>query len=641
MSAPALAKPNRIVSMDQFRGYTVAGMFLVNFLGHMAAVHAVLKHNDTFFSYADSIMPSFIFAVGFSYRLTILKRLPQLGAYKTYMSYFKRSMALILIVLVTAGLGSAIEHWKDFDRVPENYAGPPTETKSGPPSEDGAKKGDDSAKKGEGKRGRRGKRAERGENDEKPKWNEFKIPDHFGLKWRIVFLKLLKADMWEVLSIIGVCQIVIMPVIAKAAWVRALALVACMLGHAAITWNFNWGFENGLDSLYRISQPGGEDKYAHGVGGIVEAIKSDALPPDKAFALVRYIDKSMTLPDGRTIETVIERNWMDRLWQIRGIRSWDGGCFGILSWSVAMLAGTLVYDLMARVAAKRAAITLMGWGLGLMAVAYGLSCLTRLYDLEPVPGLPEITKLEKERDEEIKEIEKTRDTAIKRIPGNLNPIERVTEEERIKAEFAPKIAEVKAEYEPQIVKIREENKDGIERANRINFGEFDPETKELHAGIADRRDGKYAASPVVPNFKLAEGRRLQDLLAEPPFVQPPSTSPGDLANGKPVRVWNYWMMGKRTVNQSFMMFSVGFAVFLYGVFVILCDIGGMQVGVFRTFGMNPLAAYIIHQVTERAIQSVVPRDSPLWFCMLGFAVFFYITYLLVRGLEKQNIYIRM
>jgi hypothetical protein len=54
----------------------------------MAAVHAVLKHNDTFFSYADSIMPSFIFAVGFSYRLTILKRLPQCrtssGAWRSF-----------------------------------------------------------------------------------------------------------------------------------------------------------------------------------------------------------------------------------------------------------------------------------------------------------------------------------------------------------------------------------------------------------------------------------------------------------------------------------------------------------------------------------------------------------------------------
>jgi predicted acyltransferase len=32
----------RIVSLDQFRGYTVAGMLLVNFLGGYRAVPAVL-----------------------------------------------------------------------------------------------------------------------------------------------------------------------------------------------------------------------------------------------------------------------------------------------------------------------------------------------------------------------------------------------------------------------------------------------------------------------------------------------------------------------------------------------------------------------------------------------------------------------
>ena len=73
----AVASPSRIVSMDQFRGYTVAGMFLVNFVGGLKALPEVLKHHDNYFSYADTIMPSFIFAAGFSYRLSVLRRLPQ------------------------------------------------------------------------------------------------------------------------------------------------------------------------------------------------------------------------------------------------------------------------------------------------------------------------------------------------------------------------------------------------------------------------------------------------------------------------------------------------------------------------------------------------------------------------------------
>ena len=82
MSTASDSSPGRIVSMDQFRGYTVAGMFVVNFLGGYAAVHEVMKHHNghPYFSYADTIMPSFMFAAGFSYRLTALRRLAQIGA---------------------------------------------------------------------------------------------------------------------------------------------------------------------------------------------------------------------------------------------------------------------------------------------------------------------------------------------------------------------------------------------------------------------------------------------------------------------------------------------------------------------------------------------------------------------------------
>ena len=38
-------------------------------------------------------------------------------------------------------------------------------------------------------------------------------------------------------------------------------------------------------------------------------------------------------------------NWMDDLWGTSGRRAWDGGFFGLLHWSVPMLAGTLAFDL--------------------------------------------------------------------------------------------------------------------------------------------------------------------------------------------------------------------------------------------------------------------------------------------------------
>ncbi len=49
-------------------------MLLVNFIGGFVVVPAILKHHNTYCSYADTIMPQFFFAVGFAFRLTFLRR---------------------------------------------------------------------------------------------------------------------------------------------------------------------------------------------------------------------------------------------------------------------------------------------------------------------------------------------------------------------------------------------------------------------------------------------------------------------------------------------------------------------------------------------------------------------------------------
>src|SRR5215831_20181034 len=112
MNAPGTA--GRIASMDQFRGYTVAAMFVVNFLGGMAAVHPVLKHNNTYFSYADSIMPSFMFACGFSYRLSTLRRLARDGAAATWRHTIVRGLALVLVSLMAFGFDQEFKSWDEM-----------------------------------------------------------------------------------------------------------------------------------------------------------------------------------------------------------------------------------------------------------------------------------------------------------------------------------------------------------------------------------------------------------------------------------------------------------------------------------------------------------------------------------------------
>jgi hypothetical protein len=63
--------------------------------------------------------------------------------------------------------------------------------------------------------------------------------------------------------------------------------------------------------------------------------------------------------------------------------------------------------------------------------------------------------------------------------------------------------------------------------------------------------------------------------------------------------------------------------------------------VFRTFGTNPLAAYFIHGGTGLVLAVVVPHDASLAVCLVGLAITFAITYLLVRSLERAGIYWRL
>lgn len=253
----------RIASMDQFRGYCVLGMYLVNFLSGFAVIHPILKHNNTYFSYADSIMPAFLFAAGFSYRLTLLRRSVRDGRPAAYRHAIVRSLALILVSLALSGIPAAAASWNQMS---------------------------------------------------------------WATGWDFV-AKLFKAELWNVLAIIGAVQLLALPVAAASAGARFLTIVIFLATHTALSYAFNYEFVYGRP------------------------------------------------------------NWLDAYWGAAGTRAWDGGFFGLLMWSVPLLAGTLAYDILTgNGPGGRHVRRLVAAGAALMTCGYVLSCLAMLYEV--APGTP-------------------------------------------------------------------------------------------------------------------------------------------------------------------------------------------------------------------------------------------------------------
>ena len=111
MSIAPPVKP-RLASLDQFRGYTVAGMFLVNFLGgYDAWMPPVLLHHHTYCSYADTIMPQFLFAVGFAMRLSFGRHVQAEGLVAGYWRMVRRIIGLFLVAFAIYTAGQIASNW--------------------------------------------------------------------------------------------------------------------------------------------------------------------------------------------------------------------------------------------------------------------------------------------------------------------------------------------------------------------------------------------------------------------------------------------------------------------------------------------------------------------------------------------------
>lgn len=102
-----------------------------------------------------------------------------------------------------------------------------------------------------------------------------------------------------------------------------------------------------------------------------------------------------------------------------------------------------------------------------------------------------------------------------------------------------------------------------------------------------------------------------------------------------------WAMSQQAGSVSYLLFSTGFSLAVYTFFIWWTDESGRQWGVFRTLGTNALAGYIIHMMVAEAVKPFAPKDSPLAWALFTFTIFFGITWLFLRSLEKNNLYLRL
>lgn len=91
----------RLISLDAFRGFTIASMVLVNNPGDWSHLYPPLGHAEWHgWTFTDCIFPFFLFIVGVSMRISLARRAPQAaGRFALVAALWKRAAVIFLIGL--------------------------------------------------------------------------------------------------------------------------------------------------------------------------------------------------------------------------------------------------------------------------------------------------------------------------------------------------------------------------------------------------------------------------------------------------------------------------------------------------------------------------------------------------------------
>src|SRR5258708_37522116 len=98
-------QPQRLVSLDVFRGLTVVGMVLVNNPGSWANIYWPLEHAEwSGWTPTDLIFPFFVFIVGVAIPLAFARRVEAGGTKRDlYLKIIRRSLIIFALGMFLAG----------------------------------------------------------------------------------------------------------------------------------------------------------------------------------------------------------------------------------------------------------------------------------------------------------------------------------------------------------------------------------------------------------------------------------------------------------------------------------------------------------------------------------------------------------
>ena len=116
IAPPPAPKPQRLASLDIFRGITIAAMLLVNNPGSWSHAYGPLKHAEWHgWTPTDLIFPFFLFIVGVAIPFSLSKRSSEKNVSRATLlgGIWARALALVMLGLLLQGLPSA-----NFDPLP-------------------------------------------------------------------------------------------------------------------------------------------------------------------------------------------------------------------------------------------------------------------------------------------------------------------------------------------------------------------------------------------------------------------------------------------------------------------------------------------------------------------------------------------